>query len=642
MSIKKQFFRLSVLIVIMLLIPNDFIQIGFALLICIYCYWIEKRLISVFLLLFYLLIRINITPDIPITFQGKILEIKDNYCVVLVENQKVIIYNLENPKYDSTISFVGEYQKIHSVAGFFSFQFEQWANYQGMYYQIWVTDSDVIKEGNSIKSFFYQRIQSIENGEIQGFLNSVIFSISNNAEDTQLNELIIGSGMHLTAMVYLMQSLLSLFLYPKKAKRISYFCFFLYGYLFGYHFVLLRYFLRIGLEKIELSQKDRFGLYVIILLCVNPNYLFQIKFIIPILFQFLRLFQKKKTKLMGSFVMIPVQLATFYQCNILSVFFFPIIRWLSFICYWSAIGSVLFSNYELIEILMKGLSWISYPSIIITGKLNLILIVIWFFFISNYLLIQRKVYLFYCVIILLVNQHQSIFYPWGEVTQLYVGQGDCTIIRVPFSNQVILIDTGPPTGYSYIEQYLNGLGIKEIAGIFITHDDLDHSGSLESIQDNFIVHSVIKEKTTVVTLQGIEFQILLHDREYLDKNDNSLILYAKINQLNYLFLGDIGKEVEGELVKEYPTLEVDVIKLAHHGSKTSSSFNLFDSYSIKLGLISSGYRNRYNHPSREVVNRLSLLFIPYLNTAEVGDIQIRFFSFYNLLLTSRLQFVIIE
>ena len=149
----------------------------------------------------------------------------------------------------------------------------------------------------------------------------------------------------------------------------------------------------------------------------------------------------------------------------------------------------------------------------------------------------------------------------------------------------------------------------------ITHDDSDHSGNLAWLIDNYHVKHVYDQKLSELTIKELSFTGLLSEHIYDDKNDNSQIWLTSINELTYLFLGDISAEIERELINQYPNLQADLLKIAHHGSKSSTSDYLLRSLNPYLSIISVGKDNIYHHPSYEVLNRLEAYRIPYLQTA---------------------------
>ena len=97
----------------------------------------------------------------------------------------------------------------------------------------------------------------------------------------------------------------------------------------------------------------------------------------------------------------------------------------------------------------------------------------------------------------------------------------------------------------------------------------------------------------------------LQTREYSNENDNSNVIYTKINGYKFLFMGDAGVEKEKDILDEYKVSDVDILKVGHHGSKTSSSVEFIDEVNPKYSIISVGKNNRYGHPNKEVLNNLS-------------------------------------
>ncbi|MGI6608754.1 MAG: ComEC/Rec2 family competence protein [Erysipelotrichaceae bacterium] len=214
-----------------------------------------------------------------------------------------------------------------------------------------------------------------------------------------------------------------------------------------------------------------------------------------------------------------------------------------------------------------------------------------------------------------------------------VGQGDCSLITFPFSSRGLLIDAAgniyKDVGKDIIIPYLNALSIKSV-DVIISHDDYDHSGALSSLVDNFNVCSIYKEKQKVFSLANLSIYTLLHDEKYEDINDNSLISYFKIKQFYFLYLGDISKDIEYKLVEKYDNLQVDVVKLSHHGSNTATSEKLLAAYQMPIAIISAGRNNFYNHPSEAVIERLKQYNVFFLSTKESNGI--RFFVFNHLLI----------
>lgn len=96
----------------------------------------------------------------------------------------------------------------------------------------------------------------------------------------------------------------------------------------------------------------------------------------------------------------------------------------------------------------------------------------------------------------------------------------------------------------------------------------------------------------------------LNNNDYGNENDNSSVIYTELNKHKFLFMGDAGVEVEEDLIEKHNLQNVDVLKVGHHGSKTSSSKKFIDEINPKYSIISVG-NNKYGHPNKGVLENLS-------------------------------------
>ena len=96
----------------------------------------------------------------------------------------------------------------------------------------------------------------------------------------------------------------------------------------------------------------------------------------------------------------------------------------------------------------------------------------------------------------------------------------------------------------------------------------------------------------------------LNNNDYGNENDNSSVIYTELNNYKFLFLGDAGVEVEKYLIEKYNLNDIDVLKVGHHGSKTSSSERFIDEVNPKYSIISVGKNNRYGHLNKDVLDNL--------------------------------------
>ena len=96
----------------------------------------------------------------------------------------------------------------------------------------------------------------------------------------------------------------------------------------------------------------------------------------------------------------------------------------------------------------------------------------------------------------------------------------------------------------------------------------------------------------------------LQTKEYDNENDNSNVIYTELNGYKFIFMGDASVTTEKEILDKYNLPDIDILKVGHHGSKTSSSKEFIDEIKPKYSIISVGKKNRYGHPNKEVLDNL--------------------------------------
>ena len=161
----------------------------------------------------------------------------------------------------------------------------------------------------------------------------------------------------------------------------------------------------------------------------------------------------------------------------------------------------------------------------------------------------------------------------------------------------------------------------------LSHGDYDHMGEAINLVENFKVEKVIfncgpyndleNELIEVLDKKKIKYYSyikelnvdnnklhFLQTKEYDNENENSNIIYTKLNGYRFMFMGDAGVEKEKDILEKYNVSKIDVLKIGHHGSKTSSDKNFIDEMNPKYSVISVGKNNRYGHPNKEVLNNL--------------------------------------
>ena len=160
------------------------------------------------------------------------------------------------------------------------------------------------------------------------------------------------------------------------------------------------------------------------------------------------------------------------------------------------------------------------------------------------------------------------------------------------------------------------------------HGDADHMGEAVNLVENFKVEKVIfncgafndleQELIKELDKKIIKYYscikklnidnnklYFLQTKEYDNENDNSNVIYTELNSYKFMFMGDAGIEKENEILNKYNLSNIDVLKVGHHGSKTSSGKEFIDEINPKYSIISVGKNNRYVHPNKEVLNILN-------------------------------------
>lgn len=235
-----------------------------------------------------------------------------------------------------------------------------------------------------------------------------------------------------------------------------------------------------------------------------------------------------------------------------------------------------------------------------------------------------------------------------KVTFLNIGQGDCAVIE--YSDKVFMIDCGEEQYSNQIVRFLKEKEIDKIDGFFFSHEHSDHIGSAADVLSRFEVidlymsencykyinnaamYDVLKEtlkeyslnviynEITTFSSGAVEFTVYKIS-ESDDINEQSLIVLMKFGDTSFLFTGDISSDTEKKLIEQYD-INADVIKLAHHGSKSSSAFSLIDETAPEIVVVSCGKHNQYGHPDSEVTDMLTGENIKYYRTDVTGNVVI--------------------
>ncbi len=230
--------------------------------------------------------------------------------------------------------------------------------------------------------------------------------------------------------------------------------------------------------------------------------------------------------------------------------------------------------------------------------------------------------------------------PAGSValTLIDVGQGQATVLRT--HRHSLLVDTGPKfmsgldMGEAAVVPTLRALGVDKLDALAISHGDLDHDGGTDSVlkahAPSRLLHSSPPRGWTRCRAgqrwqwDGVNFEVLHPPRWFPDLgNDASCVVLVRTRSASALIPGDISAVVEERLLREYPRLrKLDVVVVAHHGSRSSSAPAWVQGLAPRLALVSAGTDNRFGHPVPEVVARWKAQGANVLNTADCGAIEV--------------------
>lgn len=463
------------------------------------------------------------------------------------------------------------------------------------------------------------------------------------------------SGLHISLLVKLLSNLLKKMKLDDKINE-NIICVVLSIYLVITNFAvsILRASLMYGLKvindrlELKLTSLDIVSIIFISFVLINPYYMYYLSFVLSFSASFCiillsQTFKEYNVKLNGFtelfIITLILQIATFpivcnlnNNFNLLSVItnvifitlvtsivlpFTFLVLFLPFlkIIYQYLIFSFNYLNDFCAKHLILNINFPSFSffEIIIFYILILLIITLWLKINK-----QKKFLLvsLLCIFIVLVHQKINLNIN-GNIYFLDIYEGDCTIIDLPLKKGVIVIDTGT-SECSEVISFLKSKGIKKIDYLILTHKHDDHCGNAYNIINNFNVNKIVTsayndivypnnlkvKANSSFNLNGYLFYVLEPSKKSnTEENDNSIILYCKLGNYKYLFLGDATKEKEEELIKY--NLDVDCVKVGHHGSKTSTSLDFYQSINPKYVFIETGRVLKYGFPHDEAIEILN-------------------------------------
>mgnify|MGYP004617216691 FL=1 len=591
---------------------------------------------------------------------------KDKTTIWVKGKEKVLVnyYSDINISYGDYIYVYGVFKKPKENGNFNLFNYKRYLLSNKINYVVTASKITVIKKNDNV---FYtlknNLLRKIENAnKSKGYILAFLYAdksliekdVYTKYQKIGVSHLFAVSGMHVSLISIVLLKLLNKI---KERKRYIIVSIFLSIYLFLTNFTIsmvratfqfILFFINKSF-KLNIDNSNLVLLLFSILVIINPYNIYNIGFLFSFIISFTlircsKLIKGKfiikslKTSLISFFSSMPVLINNFFEVNflgiILNIIYIPFVSYILFplslvTVLFPSLDNILYMFISYFEKITDFFSNIKFLSFSIC-KMNIFLIIM-YYIIFIYILKRKKSLVYKIIIaiislIFLINNGRIVN---SEVSILDVGQGDSSLIRL--KNKNILIDTGGNINYDISKNilipYFKSVGIKKIDYLVLTHGDYDHMGEAINLVENFKVEKVIFNCGSYNDLENELIEVLdkkkikyyscikelnidnnklhfLQTKEYDNENENSNVIYTELNGYKFVFMGDAGVEKEKDILEKYNVSKIDVLKIGHHGSKTSSDKNFIDVINPKYSVISVGKNNRYGHPNKEVLNNL--------------------------------------
>ena len=578
-----------------------------------------------------------------------------------------------NIKLGDTYRIYGEVS-IPDKKGLFNYQ--RYLKTKKIYYLINISKLKRIKSSNNIYYYFKNIISNNFNNNaylytfILGDKTYLNDEIKYSYQENGISHLFAISGMHITLLSGILLKILKRLEEHKRYLIVSTILF-IYLMLVGLSPSILRgvlFFYLFSINKIYYFYIKNINLYIIALsitLLINPFYIYDSGFLYSFTISLGLLLSTDylksnnyfisllKTSFISFLCSLPISLYNYCSINILSIiynlFFVPFISIIIFpLSLLTSFIKVLEPIYNFLIIILEKISLLLLN--IKVGKLifkrvfigyYLLLIILIFIYIIK----RNKKILYILLFILTIHYISPIYTNKALIKMIDVNQGDSILINK--SNKTILIDTG---GIRSRENtiirnttipILKSMGIKKIDYLILTHGDYDHLGEalylikyfnvdkivINCNYINYLENKIIDIKKSIIGEEELnikigELNLIQLNEDLKDENDSSQIYYLTYKDKKVLLTGDASIKSEENMLNKYELDNIDILKVGHHGSKTSTSERLLNELKPKLAIMSLGKDNKFGHPNKETIDKLKKYKVKYYRTDISGTITI--------------------
>ena len=603
-------------------------------------------------------------------YTGMVYQVKDNYFLINSKGEKLYCYQKEHDyEIGDIVKIKGQKEEFDFTVLESSFDFGEYLNSKGVHHSLKIKSierkTSTPFKFHKLKKKFLSKFDS----DASISVSSILFSdhddntLTNSISDLHLSRLINIGGLYFHALLGVINFLLTRKIKKKWSELITLGLASFYLILTFPRFSIIRLtfiyvfkWINTHLLNKRFKHLEILSITGIFFLLINYHLALQDSFIlgfgIPILvyfvnssFSFVKGIKKKALLIVTIYLFfIPFEMKYFNSISPLSMIYqlllsplFILFFFIAFISlYGLPINKVVDGYNSFLSNIVKPISKLKIE--IYGSSFNIVFLFIYYTILClliYYSSIRFKpikrgvsiVYLSFLTIYFLpINNLVT-----EEIDFINVGQGDCCLIRK--RNQTIMIDTG---GLQYMDlarecliPYLKKNRIYNIDIVITTHDDFDHNGALSSLIYNFRVKKIM----TNMDFQNFTFSNITftnynnHLFDHTDDNEKSLVIGFNVANQDFLVTGDASIAIENYIMKEYEHIPCDVLKVGHHGSKTSTSDAFVKWLKPKVGVVSVGKNNKYGHPHKEVINTLKRNGVIIRRTDIEGTIRFTSYSF---------------
>lgn len=508
----------------------------------------------------------------------------------------------------------------------------------------------VIKHVNSYKDSTY--LYAFILGKTELISDEVLTSYRENG----ISHLFALSGLHVSIFSSILLFILKKLRFKEILNYVLIFIFLLlFSFITGFSPSILRatlLFFLLGINKVfylNIRTLDILYLVFIILVIINPFIIYNLSFILSFTAAFFLIFSSDllkgknyfvslfKVSLLSYFASLPLSIYYFGYTNllgtILNLVFVPLVSFVVFpLTLLTFIISKFYSILNITTNLLESLSLLfnKFKIIIYFPRINLIFVFIYLSILMLYIKFKKKICLYLIIVLLIFFKIRPYMDNNTYIYYIDVGQGDSILVVTPHLNKTILIDTGGMVSFNKNYKsnivknktipFFRRIGINKVDYLFLTHGDYDHAGEANELLSNFCVKKVFINKGNinniekkinnkeVLRLKNFVIDNIkvnsLNNNVFNNENDDSTVLLFNIYDYKFLFMGDASIKTEEYLLNNYILPNVDILKVGHHGSYTSTSTDFINVIKPKYSVISVGENNIYKHPNKSVLDIL--------------------------------------